>query len=265
MKAKFIWVFLLLNLLWSQSAPAQEATKLCYDDADNFPWLVKNGPGLSNKLIDLASTKSGVKVEQLPYPWKRCLHNIAIGLVAGGFSASYSDERAAFAVYPTTPDGKPDYARRIKSDGYSLYRLKGTAARWDGKQFVDLTGPIGSQLGYSSSAELRKHGVSVTESGDLPDKAMKHLIVGDLQLLALMTFEGDEQLGDPNVAARVEKVASPFVEKPYFVIFNKAFYAANKSLVESFWAGLAAARDSPEFNRLLKEQIKQIPVVPVAK
>lgn len=244
---------------------AQEPVRLCHDDADNFPWLEKNGQGLNNKLIDLASIKSGVKVVQIPLPWKRCLNNIASGEVDGGFAASYSDERETFAAYPKTPDGKPDPSRRLKTDGYSLYRAKGTAAHWDGKQFVNLTGRIGSQLGYASAAELRKHGAVVYESNDSPEIAMKHLIAGDLQLLALMTFEGDEQLNDPEVARKVEKIPSPFTGKPYFVIFNKDYHRANRKLAEAFWTGLAAARESPQFKALLRAEIRRIRPVSPAK
>lgn len=242
---------------------AQEPVKLCHDDADNFPWLYKRGQGLNNKLIDLASQHSGVKVIQIALPWKRCLNSIATGEVAGGFAASHTDEREAYASYPRTPDGKLDPSRRLKTDGYSLYRRKGTTAYWDGKQFVNLSGRIGSQLGYISAAELRKHGATVYESNDSPETAMKHLMAGDLQLLALMTFEGDEQLNNPEVARKVEKIASPFVEKPYFVIFNKEFYRANGKTVEAFWAGLASARESTQFKTMLREQIRHISPAPI--
>lgn len=253
---------LFVALALAPGIQAAQPVSLCHDDADNFPWLVKDGQGLNNTLVDMAARKSGVRIEQIPYPWKRCLHNISIGAVAGGFAASYSEERAAFAAYPTLADGKPDFARRLKSDGYSLYRLKGKTVHWNGLEFVNLTGRVGSQRGYASTAELAKHGATVVEFSEKPEVAMKHLLLGDIQLLALMTFEGDEQLREPAIAAKVEKIASPFVEKPYFVIFNKAFYAANPKLVDDFWAALAAARESPEFKNQLTQQIKLIPKIP---
>jgi polar amino acid transport system substrate-binding protein len=256
---------LFVGLLSSSVVRATEPIALCYDDTDNFPWLVKDGQGLLNAVVNLAAAKSGVGVVQTPLPWKRCLFSIANGDVAGGFAASYSDERAAFAVYPLTADGRPDAARRIKSDGYSLYRLKGMTAHWNGSQFVDLTGRVGSQLGYASTAELKQHGATVVEFRDKPGVAMRHLLLRDIQMLALMTHDGDAQMNDPKIAALVEKVASPFIEKPYFVIFNKAFYAANKKTVEDFWSGLAAARESAEFQRQLADRLKLIPKMPVVK
>jgi len=259
--APWAWLALLLTGL---PGHAEEPVRLCYDDADNYPWLYKNGQGLLNKLIDLAAQQGGVKVLQVALPWKRCLASIASGEVAGGFAASYSDEREAYADYPRTAEGKLDPTRRLKTDGYSLYRVKGTAAFWDGKAFVNLTGRIGSQLGYASAAELRKHGAPVYESGDSPETAMKHLMAGDLQLLALMTYEGDEQLSRPEVGRKVEKIPSPFSEKPYFVIFNKEYRRANRRTVEVFWAGLAVARESATFKTLLREQVGRIAPLPIA-
>lgn len=250
--------------LVAMTGQAQESIRLCYDDADNFPWLHKNGRGLNNKLIELAAQHSGLKVVQVALPWKRCLNSISAGEVAGGFAASHTDEREAYAVYPRTADGKLDPSRRIKTDGYSLYRLKGTTAHWDGKQFVNLSGRIGSQLGYASTAELRKFGATVYESNDSPETAMKRLLAGDLELLALMTFEGDGQLSNPEIARKVEKIASPFVEKPYFVIFNKEFQRANGKAVEMFWAGLANARESAEFKGLLREQTRRTNQAPAS-
>lgn len=233
---------------------AHEPVRLCYDDADNFPWLYKSGQGLNNKLVEMAAQYSGLQVVQIALPWKRCLNSIATGEVAGGFAASHTDDREAYAAYPRTADGKLDPSRRIKTDGYSLYRLKGSTAHWDGKQFVNLSGRIGSQLGYASTTELRKHGAPVYESNDSPETAMKRLMAGDLELLALMTQEGDEQLNNPEIARKVEKIASPFVEKPYFVIFNKEFQRTNGKTVEIFWAGLANARESAQFKGWLREK-----------
>jgi len=243
--------------LVSQSSLAQPVVKLCYEDADYLPWQVKNGHGLDNNLIEMAAAKSGVKVEMLALPWKRCLVDIGYGTQAGGFAASYNDERASYAAYPTTSDGKLDTSRRIRYDGYSLYRLKGAVAGWDGKQFTNLTGPVGAQLGYSVAADLRKNGANVDEGGVTAELQMRKLVAGRVQLLALLTLEGDDLLDNPEFAGRVEKVSPPFSEKPYFLIFNKDYYATNKKSVEDLWMGLATARESREFKALRKGKAKK--------
>jgi polar amino acid transport system substrate-binding protein len=245
-------------LFGASSAYAQSAPiKLCYEDSDNAPWLIKGGQGLNNVLLDMAAAKSNVKIEQVALPWKRCLDSLASGAVAGAIGASFTAERAAYATYPTTADGKPDPARRIKTDGYSLYRQKGTSANWDGKQFSQLTTPIGVQLGYSVVGDLKKLGVAVDEGRAEADTVMKKLLAGRIQLGALQTTEGDELLKRPEFGSKIEKLPLAFTEKPYFVIFNKEFFEKNKAGAEALWNGLAQARESKEFASLLKEKTKK--------
>lgn len=250
----------LLGPLLSPPILAQSlVVKLCYEDAGNFPWLIKGGHGLVNKLLEMAGAKSGVKIEQRALPWKRCLSDIGYGTQDGGGAASYSDERASFAVYPTTADGTLDPSRRLKTDGYSLYRLKGTAADWDGKQLTKLSGPVGAQLGYAAGADLRKLGAVVDEAGVSAELNMKKLLVGRIQLLALLTLEGDELLERPEFAGKIEKLPRPLSEKPYFIIFNKDFYRHHKKEVNALWAGIAVVRESKEFSSLRNEKLKKQP------
>lgn len=248
---------LLACQLVGQASHAQSVVKLCYEDADNFPWGVKGGHGLNNDLIEMAAARSGLKVEMLALPWKRCLSDVGYGTQAGGFAASFNEERASFAVYPTTNDGKLDPSRRMKFDGYSLYRLRGSAVGWDGKQFSNLTGAVAVQLGYSVAADLRKLGATVDEAPIAAETLMKMLVAGRVPLIAMLTFEGDDLVDNPEFSGKVEKIAVPFSEKPYFLIFNKEYYSRNKKAVEDLWAGLAVARESKEFKALKKERMKK--------
>jgi len=231
--------------------------KLCYEDTSYVPWLVKGGQGLDNKLLEMASAKSGVKIEMGALPWKRCLGDVANGDLTGVIAASFNEERAAFAVYPTTADGKLDTSRRIRFDSYSLYRLKGSTANWDGKQFSNLTGPVGAQLGYSVIADIKKLGVAVEEGGATPESQMSKLVEQRIQLAALLTPQGDVLLDHAKFSGKIEKIFTPLIEKPYFLIFGKDYYSNNKKTVEALWAGLAAARESREFKALMKKEMEQ--------
>lgn len=241
-------------LLWHPGYAQIGAMRLCYEDVDNYPWHVKGGLGLSNQLVDMAAARSGVKIEQVALPWKRCLLEIERGNMAGGFGSSYSEERAVYAVYPTTADGKIDTKRRLKTDGYSLYRLKGSAVSWDGKQFSHLTGAVGAQIGYSVIGDLKKLGVATEEASGGADVAMRKLVLKRIQLAAVLTNEGDELITDGEFAGKIEKISPPLTEKPYFVMFNKGFYGQNKGDVEDLWDALAVARESKEFLGLRKQK-----------
>ena len=251
---RFLW-FALLMMTFAAGARGEGVLDLCYEDADNFPWHLKDGWGLSNRLVALAAERSGVKVRQIALPWKRCQTLVERGEIAGAFGASYNEERAAYATYPTTAEGRLDVARRLKTDGYTLYRRRGEGAGWDGRQFVNLAGPVGAQLGYSVVSDLKKLGVEVEEGPTSTEANMRKLLAGRVQLVALLTQQGDDLLDNPEFLGQVEKVQPPLTDKPYFVIFGKGVFQRQRRAVEDFWKGLAAARESKEFRQAYREQM----------
>jgi len=251
-----IKIALLTLLLVSQPIQAKNAAiKLCYENESVFPWLVKGGYGVSNYMMDMAAALSGVGIEQVAMPWKRCLASIEDGSSAGGFNASFNTERATYAAYPMA-NGELDVSRRTDYGSYSLYRRKGDKVSWDGKQLAHLTGPIGAPLGYSVIPHLKKAGAKVEETGGSADILMKMLILGNFQLLALLTPEGDRHLGDSKLRGIVEKITPPFSEKPYFLIFNKDYYNKNPAAANGLWSAVATARESAAIKALTKERMK---------
>jgi polar amino acid transport system substrate-binding protein len=254
-------IWLMFGLVFSLSGQAQTVIKLCYEDATYFPWQLKDGHGLDNNLLEMAAIRSGVKIEMQALPWKRCLADIGYGLMAGGFSASYNQERASFAAYPMAQD-KPDAKRRVRTDGYSLFRLVGSPVSWDGRQIQNLSGPVGAQLGYSVAADLRKLGADVEESPGVPELQLRKLLVKRVQLAALLTVEGDALLDDAEFAGKIEKLSTPLTEKPYFLIINRDYYEKNKKSVDDLWAAVATVRDSAEFRVLKNAALKKGPPKP---
>ena len=230
---------------------------LCYEDARNTLGNTSDRQAQNYHLVMQAAAKSGERVKLMPLPWKRCLSQVAKGLVDGALDASYTEERAAFAAYPTTADGKPDPKRRLWAGGYSLYKLKTSAAGWDGQNFTHLTGPIGLQLGYSIGDDLKRLGVPIREFSGDAGVLLKWLTAGHVPLVALLTDEGDALLEDPVLAATIEGIQPAFSQKPYFVIFHKRYYADRQKAVESFWTHIATVRESQAFKQFVRAQLKQ--------
>lgn len=219
---------------------------LCMEDIDVYPWVTKDGRGLNVVLLELLSAKYGLQVKLAAVPWKRCLGEIEAGTIAGGFSASYKDERAKYAVYPMA-NGKLDASRRMMNDGYTLYRATGSTIGWDGSKFLNLTGPVGANAGYSIVDDLKKWGATVDDGAKSSDNSMKKLIAGAVQGAAFQTLEGEMVAAKPEYVGKVEKVSPPLVEKPLFLIFGKNYYSKNQKFVEDFWNMVAAVRESAEY------------------
>ena len=246
-----------LSALLMASVQAQaETIKLCHDDADSSPWLMKDAKGLNIVLMEAAAAKVGVKLEIQMFPWKRCLGAVEDGSIHGAIAASYKDERAKFAVYPTK-DGKPDADRRLHTEEYSLYRAKGGTVSWDGTKFSNLSGSIGAQRGYSIIDNLKKWEAKVDEGGALPKDNMKKIIGGQVQGVALTSQEGDILLNSPEFAGKIEKVATPLIQKPYFTIFGKDYYSKNQKTVDSLWSTMATIRESKDYKTKVTAAFKK--------
>jgi polar amino acid transport system substrate-binding protein len=225
----------------------QKSLRLCHEDGDVFPWLMKGSTGLSNILVDTAAEKIGMQIELVVVPWRRCLLYIATGAVAGGFGASYAEERALFAQYPTV-GGRPDGKRRIRSETYSMYGLVNSGIKWNGTALTGKAAPlVGAQAGYSIANDLRKRGITVDEGAYNSIANLRKLVAGRVDAAALQTTEGDRLARTPEFLERIERLMPHISEKHYFVIFGKAYYEENKATVEKFWDMLAVVRNSADY------------------
>lgn len=230
----------------SQPAPL----RLCYDQAPLYPWRTGvEAKGLDFALLDLAVKRSGLSVRLSAQPWKRCLAEVEQGKQDGAIAASFRSERLEFAVYPMAGD-KPDVERRMRTESYSLFRLRGSGVQWDGKRIHGTDKPIGAQLGYSIVDQLKSSGVAVDEATANAADLFRKMLAGRLEAAALLTQEGDYLLREPAFRARIERLPQPLAEKPYYLVFSKPFHADHPALAVKFWAALAAARDSAEFRKI---------------
>ncbi|OAN51252.1 hypothetical protein A6A04_16480 [Paramagnetospirillum marisnigri] len=197
----------------------------------------------------MVAAGTGETLELTGMPWKRCLEGVEKGDIAGAFAASYTDERAKYAVYPMA-EGKLDRTRRLHTDGYTLLRLKGSSVGWDGNTFSNLTGPIGTQAAYSIASDLVRWGVSVDSNSDTPETLLRRFGAGQLQAIALLTGEAQFAMRKPYLADRVEIVSPPLTEKPYFLIFGRGYYDKNRKTVDDLWSMIEKIRESAEYKAM---------------
>lgn len=233
----------------SQAALAADkpaAIKLCYENEDVYPWVLKDRPGLNIVFMNALGQKVGVKMELLPRPWKRCQEEVKAGDLDGLFSASFKTDRLELGHYPMTGD-KPDESRAVMFDGYTLYRLKGGAAQWDGKKLT-VAGSVGAQPGYSIIDQLKALGAKVDDGSRSADDNLKKLIAGRVDAVALQTLEGENSVrNSPEFSDKVEAVSPVLVSKPYFLMLSKQFVAKYPDFSKELWNGVAAVRESADY------------------
>lgn len=235
-----------LSALMAHAADKPTSVKLCYENEDFYPWVLKSKPGLNIILLNAVEQKLGVKLELVGLPWKRCQNEMATGAVDGLFSASFKTERMEIGTYPMVGT-QPDESKALMRDGYTLYRLKGSPVEWDGKKLT-ASGAIGTQPGYSIADQLKALGAKVDDGGRTADDNFRKLMAGRVDAVALMSLEGENTLTTkPEFSTKIEKVAPALVDKPYYLMLSKQFVAKYGDFAKEIWNTAAQVRDSADF------------------
>jgi polar amino acid transport system substrate-binding protein len=245
---RWMWAALIGAVVGASAFAADKpvSVKLCHEDVDVYPWVLKDRPGLNIVHLKAVEQKLGVKLEIAPLPWKRCQEDMREGKVDGIFSASFKTERLDMGHYPMAGD-KPDAARAMMYDGYSLYRLKGAAAQWDGSKLT-VAGSVGAQPGYSIIDQLKQLGARVDDGTKTADDNLKKLLAGRVDAVALQTLEGDNALAtNAEFGAKVEKVKPALVDKPFFLMLSKQFVSKYPDFAKEIWKTVADVRESADY------------------
>lgn len=264
----------LLPLLLAAALPAsaQEpvrslpTVRICADEVPLFPWRLSTDPklppqGLDFTLLELAGQRAAVKVEFVSQPWKRCLADLQRGQHDAALGVSFRPERLEIGAFPLRANEQPDERFRMRRESYSVYKLAPQPLTWDGKAITAPAGTepvIGAPSGYSIVEQLRGMGMKVDEGTRGIDSNLDKLIKGRVHAVALPTGEGDDALKrEPRWGQVVQKLEPPLVEKSYFLIYSRAFFAAHEPLARRLWDELAPARESAAFRRAEAEALKR--------
>ena len=231
--------------------PPPTVLQLCAEDENSYPWLLRDGTGLNMLMMRLLGQRLGLRLEVTLLPWRRCLLSLQEGSVDGAFKASFQPERLKIGRYPMRGD-QVDPERAMLEESYHLYRRKGSAVSWDGRQITQLEGAVGAQAGFSVVAWLRQQDVPTEASAKAPDSILAMLQRGRLGAAALQTSQGDYALSRiPQFAAQIERHGPPLVSKPYYLLLSHAFVKRHPALAERIWDGVAAVRESAEYRQAL--------------
>lgn len=247
-----------LNMVMANETEAKRITLASTPEA--IPAVQADGaimtperPGFRVEVLRSAGKQCGADVKFAPVPWKRALDMVRNGGADGAFSASFSEERAAFAAYPLK-SGLPDTKKAMKSYGYSLYVSADSELNWDGKAVT------GSGQNRKLLVEADSFGATlVAQIGlePMPVSNYKSMVrmVAEKRAPGMVGIDTTvEQIlaGDPTLATRIKKLQPPVGIQHAYVIFAKTFYAQNLALVECFWTALAEIRSKPAYQDLVK-------------
>jgi len=260
MKNIRMWLITILAVFWMVSpVSAAPIFRVVCNDTENTPRVLGDGPsidwsrpGITLELLRMVEKKVGIQFQFNRMPWKRCLYMVENGLADGTFHASYSPERAKYGVYPMR-DGKLDSTRSICTDTYSLFVKKGSGVTWDGKRLGNVSRPIGTELAFAISGDLRKMGYEVEEEGSVISNLEK-LLAGRISAYADMDtiVESTLRKSEPKYAS-VEKLSPALSEKVYYLLISKKFAAEHPQLTEQIWDAVGDVQKTDPYREMLKK------------
>lgn len=171
--------------------------------------------GSHSEMATAAFKRAGYEVQIESLAWERCLKEVELGGYDAAYSASYKDERAAYAIYPQRP---------LQTLSYVLVVRKGAQHGWDqSKDASKLTQPVAAPRGYSITADLKKMaGVTVDESAITDAQNLQKLVAGRLDTIAVEETVLKALLKRFDAAGKVEVLQPPLASgKNYFIIVSK--------------------------------------------
>jgi polar amino acid transport system substrate-binding protein len=240
------------SLLACGTAAAARSIVLCFERQEVLPWRSLDGGGLDFELLSEVARRLDLEFAYQSMPWKRCLAQLNANQVQGAFSASFVRERMALGVYPG--GGEADPAQRLHTDVYVLVRRKGSSIDWDGRNFLNLDGRIGIELGYSVGDFLRARSIPVDEGTQRSAELLDKLLAGRVAGAALLGGAVASHLKrDPTLADRIEVRGPPLVEKPYYLMLSHQFVNTEPALAERIWRTIAQVRNSPAYRKRERE------------
>lgn len=236
----------------AQAAPPVETVTLCFERANVTPWRTEQLGGLNFELLRMVEQRLSIHFDFQSVPWKRCLAQLQANAYDGAFAVSYMPERRALGVFPGTGGagaGSADSAQRMHVDRYMLLRRKGSAVEWDGKALRKLQGPVGFQLGYSVGEVLRGLHVEVDEGSQRADELARKLILGRLGAAAMGGSDTAAIMRGP-LAAQLEVLPLPLIEKPYYLVLSHGLAERRPELARRIWTAMAQVRNSPAYKKM---------------
>ena len=244
-----ILLFIALLLPATGGAAPAFTLRTCLENSDSYPWLLQSGEGIVQYHLKAVATALNAEIVLTPLPWKRCLSQVSSGQMDAAIKMSYSVERATkVGVYPMR-GGKPDPAKRLLTESYSLYQLKGGKSQWDGTT-LRVKGMVAAQSGFSIVDLLQAAGAEVDDSSRDPLIMLKKLVMDRAQATAIQTEVADSILAaHPELQARIERLSPVLVEKPYYLVFSHRFYQAHPRQSRQVWDAIEQVRDSAAYQR----------------
>ncbi len=204
-------------------------------------------PGIAIEQIRSAAGRCDVALQLDRLPPLRLLNNLKSNLVQGVLMLSYTEERAAFAVYPMRGE-VPDHAQRLTTLSYSFFVNQKSTLTWDGKELHGLQGKVGANLGWSVVKDLERLNIPYEAALSVENNFAK-LNASRIDAYATQRNVGEAFLAR-NKTLKIRILEPEIIKKDYFLIFSQRFYSEYPKTASCIWKNIGDERERFFKNRI---------------
>jgi len=238
-------LFACILLLAFSTAANALVLDMCTLDRDYKPLTMRDGTGVWQKTVKAAAKEAGIKIRFFMAPRKRCLTEIKANTTDAIFSGPVSG-RDKEMQFPKNSAGVLEENTAVGRPIYRVYRRKGSAVDWDGKNFVGLgVDAVGVQMGVYPMYLLKERGVRI-ETPESAGQVLRQLKMG--RIAAVVVNEEQMPILRKELTLEdVEALSAPFSTEPIFVAFSLEFYKNHGDEAERFWKAIQKVKDTRQF------------------
>lgn len=243
--AIFVFVALFSDVL--RSDEKQHPIKICTDGADWRPFVYQESGQLKGLHIDIVAKtlkELNMDFEFVPSPWKRCLKGAEKGVFDAIATASFSQERAQYLLYPRDASELIS-AYRVGQVQYNIIVHISSDYQYK-DELKDIPMPIRVPREYSIGKDLRGMGFEVDDSSLDDLQNLKRLIREKngavIALPALVPWAQQQS----EFKGEIRLIDKPIKSKSYFLAFAKNG-RVDSAMANRIWGEIQIIRRSNQY------------------
>lgn len=246
--------------LWPLLAAAQHSPaplRVCVDAVAYPPFTYPDRDGIGQLLVRRTAEALGIQVAFIAMPLKRCRAMLEKGEIDALNGASFVPEIRQIAQFPLQDEREnPELA--VVTVDWSVYRLVGSQANWDGQRFYHLNTPVLANAGVLAATQR------LTELGQPFDAGAKNtadnlhkLLAGRAELTVQVEYVANAYIAREGLSGRIEHLPVPFMRRNYYFAYSKAYYASHRELAAAFWRELVVQRKSAAYQHAVRQLVDE--------
>ncbi|GEM_PF-1602286 len=244
-----LWIFSIVPSLASNAVAEVETRvdrlRICLEVEDYPPYFFKpenegrytERTGILLELIDRCAEATGVEVEYLSKPWRRCLADAKDNRVDAIAPVIWSQARQEWGRFPVDEDNRLDPEAALLSVDYPVFTHRDSSLKWDGERFTGIRYGVAAPLGHVAHRRLKHMGVLPASAFTVVD-GLTMVSRGFLDGFVAESMSGRfiaKNQGYDNLIVEIEPV---FLSTELYLVFSSGYAESRPEVVDQMWKSL---------------------------